>query len=96
MLADVTAKARGKLAVIAPLALEAVKRIDAIFDAEREINGRSAAERVAIRRSRVAPLRHGSRAVDASRTRQALPAFRGRQGDGLHAQALGSLHALPR
>jgi len=56
VLADVTAKARGKLAVIAPLALEAVKRIDAIFDAEREINGRSAAERLAIRRSRVAPL----------------------------------------
>jgi transposase len=55
-LADVTAKARGKLAVIAPLALEAVKRIDAIFDAEREINGRSAADRVVIRRSRVAPL----------------------------------------
>src|SRR5499427_9245755 len=40
-LADVTAKARGKLAVIAPLAFEAVKRIDAIFDIEREINGRS-------------------------------------------------------
>src|ERR1700720_2497131 len=56
VLADVTAKARGKLAVIAPLALEAVKRIDAIFDAEREIKGRSAADRVAIRRSRVAPL----------------------------------------
>jgi transposase len=56
VLADVTAKARGKLAVIAPLALEAVKRIDTIFDAEREINGRSAADRVAIRRSRVAPL----------------------------------------
>jgi hypothetical protein len=39
VLADVTAKARGELAVIAPLALEAVKRIDAIFDIEREING---------------------------------------------------------
>jgi transposase len=55
-LADVTAKARGELAVIAPLAFEAVKRIDAIFDIEREINGRSIDERLAVRRERVAPL----------------------------------------
>jgi transposase len=55
-LADVTAKASGKLAVIAPLAFEAVKRIDAIFDVEREINGRSIEERLAVRRARVAPL----------------------------------------
>jgi transposase len=55
-LADVTAKARGTLAVIAPLAFEAVKRIDAIFDIEREINGRSIDERLAVRRERVAPL----------------------------------------
>jgi transposase len=55
-LADVTAKARGELAVIAPLAFEAVKRIDAIFDIEREINGRSIDERRAVRRERVAPL----------------------------------------
>src|SRR6185437_6735160 len=55
-LADVTAKASGKLAVIAPLAFEAVKRIDAIFDVEREINGRSVDERLAVRRERVAPL----------------------------------------
>jgi transposase len=56
VLADVTAKARGQLAVIAPLAFEAVKRIDAIFDIEREINGCSADERLALRRERVAPL----------------------------------------
>jgi transposase len=55
-LADVAAKAGGKLAVIAPLAFEAVKRIDAIFDAERDINGRSVEERLAIRRECVAPL----------------------------------------
>jgi transposase len=55
-LADVTAKARGALAVIAPLAFEAVKRIDAIFDIEREINGRSVVERLAVRRERAAPL----------------------------------------
>ena len=56
VLADVTAKARGKLAVIAPLAFEAIKRIDAIFDVEREINGRSTGERMAVRSARVAPL----------------------------------------
>ena len=43
VLADIAANARnkalGKQTVIAPLALEAVKRIDAIFDVEREING---------------------------------------------------------
>jgi transposase len=55
-LADVTAKARGALSVLAPLAVEAVKRIDAIFDVEREINGRSIEERLAVRRGRVAPL----------------------------------------
>lgn len=56
VLADVTAKARGQLAVIAPLAFDAVKRIDAIFDIEREINGRSADERLALRRERLVPL----------------------------------------
>jgi len=56
VLADVTAKARGKLPVVAPLALEAVKKIDAIFDIEREINGRSVEERLIVRRSRSVPL----------------------------------------
>ena len=55
-LADVATKARGALSVLAPLAVEAVKRIDAIFDIEREISGRSIAERLAVRRERVAPL----------------------------------------
>ena len=40
----------------APLAIEAVRRIDAIFDVEREINGLPAAQRHAIRQIRVAPL----------------------------------------
>src|SRR5215212_1455009 len=39
-----------------PLALEAVKRIDAIFDIEREINGCPAEKRLAVRRALVAPL----------------------------------------
>src|SRR5262245_20719012 len=42
--------------IIAPLAFEAVKRIDAIFDVEREITGHSVDEHLAVRRARVAPL----------------------------------------
>ena len=39
-----------------PMALEAVRRIDAIFASEREINGRLAAERLAARQDLIAPL----------------------------------------
>ena len=40
----------------APLAAEAVRRIDAIFDAERSINGLPAEQRLAMRQKHVAPL----------------------------------------
>jgi len=40
----------------APLALETVRRIDAIFAIEREIKGLSAGERLTARKTRVAPL----------------------------------------
>ena len=40
----------------APLAAEAVRRIDAIFDAERAINGLPAEQRLAVRQTHVAPL----------------------------------------
>jgi transposase len=40
----------------APLAIEAVRRIDAIFDAERAINGLPAEARLAVRRQHIAPL----------------------------------------
>ena len=40
----------------APLAAEAVRRIDAIFDAERTINGLPAEQRLAVRQKHVAPL----------------------------------------
>src|SRR4051794_22899684 len=61
VLADLAANARRKAhgkpaSVISPLALEAVRRLDAIFAIEREINGHSAAERLAVRRARIAPL----------------------------------------
>jgi len=40
----------------APLAIEAVRRIDDIFAIEREINGLSAGERLAVRQARIASL----------------------------------------
>src|SRR6202041_2582370 len=57
-LADIAANARrGKKATpISPIALEAVKRIDAVFDIEREIVGLSAAERLLVRREGSADL----------------------------------------
>jgi transposase len=56
VLADIASKARRKgPAVVSPLAFEAVKKIDAIFAAEREINGLSAEARLAFRRERIAP-----------------------------------------
>jgi len=57
-LADIAANARrGKnAAAISPIALEAVKRIDALFDIERGINGLSAEERLRVRREQSAPL----------------------------------------
>jgi transposase len=60
-LADIEASARrraeGKApAPISPFALEAVRRIDALFEIERSINGWSAEERLAVRRELSAPL----------------------------------------
>jgi transposase len=60
-LADVAENARRKAqgktaAAISPLALEAVKRIDALFEIERAINGKSADERLSVRREKSAPL----------------------------------------
>ena len=57
-LADIAANARrGKDASpISPIALEAVRRIDALFDIEREINGLPVERRMAARRQRSAPL----------------------------------------
>jgi transposase len=57
VLADIAAKARGKKPIIvSPLAFDAVKRIDAIFALERDINGAHADERLAWRQTDIAPL----------------------------------------
>jgi transposase len=60
VMADIAANARrraqGKTAVISPLALEMVRRIDALFEIERAINGHSAERRRAVRQEQSAPL----------------------------------------
>jgi transposase len=57
-LADLAANARRgrKAPAISPIALEAVKRIDALFEIERTINGLSAEERRRVRQEQSAPL----------------------------------------
>ena len=60
-LADIAAaarkKARGKAdVVISPMALEAVQRIDALFDIERDLNGLTAEQRFAARQDLSKPL----------------------------------------
>jgi transposase len=58
-LADIASKARNKKSTtISPLALEAVRKIDAIFMAERLIDGLPPDQRLAVRRTDIAPLVH--------------------------------------
>jgi transposase len=61
VLADLAAnahrKAQGKTpAFVSPVALAAVRRIDALFDIERDINAQPAADRLAVRQRLSAPL----------------------------------------
>ena len=56
VLADIAAKARDPRIVISPIALEAVRRIDAIFDIERTLTGMHTADRRAIRQACVKTL----------------------------------------
>ena len=56
LLATILEAKFGQHVARAPLAAEAVRRIDAIFDVERSINGLPAEQRLAIRQKHVAPL----------------------------------------
>jgi transposase len=50
-------KAQGKKEIpLSPIAIEVVRRIDALFEIERSINGKSAEERLAVRRTLSRPL----------------------------------------
>ena len=97
-LADIAANARrGKKApAISPIALEAVKRIDALFDIERAINGLSAEERLRVRQEQSAPLVDALEAwLREERSRLSRSASVVKPID-YHAQALGPLYPLPR
>jgi transposase len=61
VLADIEASARRRVQsrkppILSPIALQAVQRIDALFDIERSINGLPAEQRLAVRQERSAPL----------------------------------------
>jgi len=61
IMADIEENARRKAAgkkeiPLSPVAIEVVRRIDALFEIERAINGKSAAERLAVRQKLSGPL----------------------------------------
>ena len=79
----------------APIASEAVARIDALFAIEREINGLAPQQRVGAHRAQpAARLRIGELVVRAAR--QGFQKQRHRQGHRLQPQALGCAYPLPR
>ena len=80
----------------APIAAEAVRRIDQLFAIERDINGRSADERRRARQEQVGTARCRARALAARPAGRVSRQVRDRQGDRLHAQALDGIHPVPR
>ena len=80
----------------APLAVEAVRRIDELFAIERTINGIAGRRPPGGAPAGEPAGRRRSRKMDARRTRPPVAPCRDRQGDRLHADALAGLHPLPR
>ena len=91
-----TQGAAPRAAVISPIALEAVQRIDALFEIERAINGLPAEQRLAVRQATKCAAGRRARSLDARGTAQAVAPQRRRRRHRLHAEALGRLHPLPR
>ena len=88
---------RGKnAAAISPIALEAVRRIDALFDIERGINGLSAEERLRVRQEQSAPLLAALEAWLREERGPFVALGLRRRADRLHAQALGPVCPLHR
>ena len=99
-LADAASAARKRnrgehAGMIYPIALEAVHRIDALFDVERAINGKDAAERLAVRGKLSTPLKAELRSWLTAQLAK-LAQSRSRQGHQLHVSALRCLHPLFR
>ena len=67
-------KATGKKEIpLSPIAIEVVRRIDALFEIERSINGKSAEERLAARRTLSAAVGRRSPGLYARAARPARP-----------------------
>ncbi len=80
----------------APIAIEAVRRIDLLFDVERDSNGLEPGQRHAARQERVVPLVAELQTWMRAERGPALPPQRRQPGDGLHAQALAGIRQVPR
>ena len=96
ILADVATQVKrkpGLAPVVSPIALEAVTRIDRIFDIERGINGKAAA--VCRAPGACHPRRRRARALAAHPVRDARPSQPGRRRDRLYTQGLGRIHPVP-
>ena len=101
VLADVEENARRKAAgkseiPLSPIAIEVVRRIDALFMIERSINGQSPEERIAVRRTESRPLVDDLKVYHARAGGEAVARTRPREGDPVHAQPLAGLHPVPR
>lgn len=84
-------KYRAKSLRYLALGAGAIRRIDALFEIERGINGEMLERRRAARQELSAPL-----VADLQTWMRERRAKLSRQGDGLHAQAMERVHALPR
>jgi hypothetical protein len=101
VLADVAANARRKAqgksgSVISPLALEAVRRIDALFAIERAIQRRECRTAAAGPAGHECAADRRSRTLAARRAAETVARQRPREGHGLSAETLGGLHPLSR
>ena len=97
-LADIAANARrGKNAAgISPIALEAVRRIDVLFEIERGINGLSAEERLRVQHEQSAPHLTALEAWLRDERARLSSAASVARTDRLHAQTLAPVCAVHR
>ena len=90
-------KAAGKKEIpLSPIAIEVVRRIDALFAIERSINGKSPEERRRGSTRRKPASGRRSHDLHARAGGEIVARARPRQGDPVHAQALAGFHAVPR
>ena len=92
VLADIEENARQgcrRANPLSPIAIEVVRRIDALFAIEREINGKSPEERLAVRRAESRTPGRRSHDLHARAGGEAVARARPRQGDPVHAQRAG-------